>query len=165
MRIQMLRTLVALAVFCCALVLYSGDAFAQRDLRIPGRTGDKSRPSEPTSEKQKDGDTGRAQAASSTPFSRFSQLPSELGSDAETLRSDFLAARTIYNKLNAEQFIAARLLEVYARPTNVGVTSQDLFRGLANKKSYRTTLKAKGLSDEQVDRLMRQLRQRMTALL
>lgn len=165
MKVQRLRALVMLALVWSALVFWSDDAFAQRRrLRIPGRTGVKSRPVESPSEKKEDGDGGSQAAVANDPLGR-SQLTVELGAETSTLRSEFTAAQSIYDKLKPEQFIAARLLTQYARGSGMEVSSQDLFRGLANKKSYRTTLKTKGLTDDQVNQLMQRLRVKMRELL
>lgn len=56
-------------------------------------------------------------------------------------------------------------VDVRERHSGVEITAEDLFRGLADEKSYRTTLKAKGLTGEQVDQLMGRLREKMTQLL
>lgn len=166
MRHQGLKALAALGMVCGALLFCSDDTLAQRRrLRTPGRTGLKSRPDKDSGEKKEAG--GASAATAGDPLLRFSQATAAPGSDAGTLRNEFAAAQSVYNKLNPEQFIAARLLvrDVRERHPGVEVSAEDLFRGLANKKGYRTTLKAKGLTGEQVDQLMGRLREKMTEVL
>lgn len=169
MKHQGLKVLVALAVVCSTLLFWSDDTFAQRRrLRTPGRTGIKSRPDKEPSEKKEEGGVESVAAApDGDPLARLPQAPAALNTDAATLRNEFAAAQSIYSKLKPEQFLAARLLvrDVRERHQGVGVSAEDLFRGLADKKGYRTTLKSKGLTGEQVDQLMARLRERMTQLL
>ena len=169
MRHPGLKALAALAVVCVTLAFWPDDTFAQRRrLRTPGRTGIKSRPDKEPSEKKEEGGVQSVAAApNGDPLARFPQATTALGTDSSTLRNEFAAAQSIYNKLKPEQFIAARLLvrDVRERYSGVEITAEDLFRGLANEKSYRTTLKAKGLTGGQVDQLMGRLREKMTQLL
>jgi hypothetical protein len=163
---QALRYVASLGLSLCALVFCSEESFAQRDLRVPGRTGVKTRPIESSEEKRGEaGQAGTARKAANR-LTLFPQAASALGSDTDTLSREFENARSTYNKLRPEQFIAARFLAGYVRAMpGVEVTSEDLIRGLANKKKYRATLKAKGLTGEQVENLMRRLNEQMTVLL
>jgi hypothetical protein len=166
MAVKTMRSLAALALFGCAITVCSYDVLAQRDLRVPGRTGVRSRPNESPSEKKKQDDAGAGDTVPADPFTRFPQAPEALNAGAGSLRTEFIEARAIYNKLKPEQFVAGRLLAQYARETtNATITPDDLYRGLADKKSYRTTLKAKGLTGGQVDQLMQRLREKMSELL
>jgi hypothetical protein len=159
--------LAALALAFSAVVFCSEEARAQRDLRVPGRTGVKTRPNMSPSDKEKSGETGApTDSTPADPLARFQGAPAALNSDDAALRSEFAAARSIYSKLKPEQFVAARLLAQFAADVpGVNLTAQDLFRGLANKKGFRTTLKNKGLTGGQVDSLMQRLAEKMSELM
>lgn len=172
MRMQSLSKSARFALLCGCLVLFSGESFAQRerDLRVPGRTGDRVRTSESPSEKQKkEGAASDAAAATETADlpARLTSSTTIISSDREALRNDFKAARATYNKLQWKQFIAARLLEKYMEGSgqrSVNVSAQDLIRGLANRKSFRDTLKSEGFERAEIDKLIGKLEEDMKEL-
>jgi len=172
MRMQSLTRPAKFALLCGCVVLFSGDAFAQRDrdLRVPGRTGVRVRPSESPGEKQRTQGGTRDAAEPTEPTDlpgRLARSSVTITSNTDVLRNEFRAARATYNRLQWKQFMAARLMEKYMEgggQRGVSVSAQDLIRGLANRKSFRDTLKSEGFTREEIDRLIRRLDEDMKEL-